>query len=368
MTPTTEQPKGRCIWGLGLRSRALGTCLAVICWDFFADWGGGGRIRFAASPPALGVSCSTCALPCHGPVRCGIVVLCRTAGLLRQTLLDQWGMVYTMCQRDAKAAGTGVMPPAAGPGATEALAIYGVLSAMMDHSPAAPAAAHQPLVEHAAYQGCAAQCTVVEVVRARRVYRLRFRSPAVAAELQRQETFRDRMKAEVLACAAEAEDAGEAFQRRATRVIHEALTHRRLGDRQVLGLLHQHQGYVQRVPLVLTVLINMWLLLCESLYYRRPGEGVAVEDVPAADYTLLHVLALRLLQGLVACHVASTGLRLLWYIVTQVQWEKGERELVLLFRLGLGWGAVAFYAKSDALWVVTGTGVRGRDWTVVLGV
>ena len=42
---------GRCVWGLGLRSRALGTCFAEksvrrfvppICWDFFADFGGGG--------------------------------------------------------------------------------------------------------------------------------------------------------------------------------------------------------------------------------------------------------------------------------------------------------------------------------------
>ena len=49
MIPTTEQPKGRCVWGLGLRSRALGTCFAeklvrrfvpLICWDFFADLGG----------------------------------------------------------------------------------------------------------------------------------------------------------------------------------------------------------------------------------------------------------------------------------------------------------------------------------------
>ena len=28
MTPTTEQPKGRCVWALELRSRALGTCFA----------------------------------------------------------------------------------------------------------------------------------------------------------------------------------------------------------------------------------------------------------------------------------------------------------------------------------------------------
>ena len=27
-TPTTGQPKGRCVWGMGLRSRALGTCFA----------------------------------------------------------------------------------------------------------------------------------------------------------------------------------------------------------------------------------------------------------------------------------------------------------------------------------------------------
>ena len=50
MTPITEQPKGRCVWSLGLRSRALGTCFAEklvrrfvppIWWDFFADLGGG---------------------------------------------------------------------------------------------------------------------------------------------------------------------------------------------------------------------------------------------------------------------------------------------------------------------------------------
>ena len=50
MTPTTEQPNGRCVWGLRLRSRALGSCFAEklvrrfvppICWDFFADLGGG---------------------------------------------------------------------------------------------------------------------------------------------------------------------------------------------------------------------------------------------------------------------------------------------------------------------------------------
>ena len=51
MTPTTEQAEGRCVWGLGLRSRALETCFAeklvhqfvpLICWDFFATLGGGG--------------------------------------------------------------------------------------------------------------------------------------------------------------------------------------------------------------------------------------------------------------------------------------------------------------------------------------
>ena len=51
MAPTTEQPKGRCVWGLGLRSRAPGTCFAEklvrrfvppICWDSFADFFLGG--------------------------------------------------------------------------------------------------------------------------------------------------------------------------------------------------------------------------------------------------------------------------------------------------------------------------------------
>ena len=47
MTPTTEQPKGRCVWALGLRSRALGTCFAEKSVRRFVGisspiWGGGG--------------------------------------------------------------------------------------------------------------------------------------------------------------------------------------------------------------------------------------------------------------------------------------------------------------------------------------
>ena len=51
ITPTTEQPKGRGVWALGLRAWALGTCFADKTahrdatserWVFLAGTGGGG--------------------------------------------------------------------------------------------------------------------------------------------------------------------------------------------------------------------------------------------------------------------------------------------------------------------------------------
>ena len=51
MILTTQQPKGRCVWGLGPRSRLLGSCFAeksvrrnvlLNCWDFFTETGGRG--------------------------------------------------------------------------------------------------------------------------------------------------------------------------------------------------------------------------------------------------------------------------------------------------------------------------------------
>ena len=55
MTLIAQQPKGRCVCGLEPRSRSVGRCFVEksvrqlvppICWDFLADWGGGGGWLF----------------------------------------------------------------------------------------------------------------------------------------------------------------------------------------------------------------------------------------------------------------------------------------------------------------------------------
>ena len=253
-----------------------------------------------------------------------------TSGQIRQILLEQWGPIHSMCLQHPRA-GMGQSALFAGTAATECpredtwketMAIFRVLSAMMDHH---PSVSHQPVLDHAAYQWCARQCTVVEVVRADRIYRMRFVTPAACAEMRQHDTFRDKIKAEVLRCAAESESADLPFQRNAVRAIREELMHRSLGDGTLLGALHRHQRPVRRAPTLLALLINLWLLLCESMYYRHgAASGRPDRLLLRSEYAWHQLLGHWLLQALMVSHVAATALRLLWYSVMQAHMVEGQ--------------------------------------------
>ena len=97
MILTTQQPKGRCFWGLGPRSRPLGSCFAeksvcrnVLpnCWDFFAEMGGGavGRLGWALRPTG-GVSTFLAGAYCWEHFGEGKVVGCSDLFLLPSFML-----------------------------------------------------------------------------------------------------------------------------------------------------------------------------------------------------------------------------------------------------------------------------------------
>ena len=137
---------------------------------------------------------------------------------------------------------------------------------------------------------------------------------------------------------------------------------RRAASEHLLGILHRNQYYVCRTPVWLAVLLNTWLLLCESLYYHTTAAGAERSMIPYSDLcwyrTVGHAVFLLLGTG----HIAATVLRLVWLtrlrlMRVELQWTEARRwacqpALLLTaagYFLGGPAGAIAFLVVAVAL-------------------
>lgn len=122
-----------------------------------------------------------------------------------------------------------------------------------------------------AYRWCRDQCGSVEVLRGGKPFRVHFRNPAICQDFRNHEGFASAISTIVNDCIAgtESEVARPAiFQKKLTQLIRQELLQHKLVGKGFLGVLVRFQNYVLRFPLLVTLLINIWLVIFESLFSK----------------------------------------------------------------------------------------------------
>jgi hypothetical protein len=135
-----------------------------------------------------------------------------------------------------------------------------------------------------AYKECVEQCGCVEVTRDGTVYKLRFQIPMVCTELRGHESFTSAVSRVVSSCVTNFEEEEERpadFQERINAVIASAVRQREPeGSTGFRGFLLRNENVIHHAPLIITLLLNLWLVVFESLINFAP-EALAAEGSDA---------------------------------------------------------------------------------------
>jgi len=216
---------------------------------------------------------------------------------------------------------------------------------------------------------CSKLCGNVEVSRSGQVSRLRFRVPGICSELQTQEGFATKVQKIIYDCVGEEEDERERpalFQDRVRELIKKEMRQRELAEGGLLGFLMHHQNMVRRMPLLLTVIVNIWLVCFESAMFSSPsaqgsgeageasnatgvqcsgdvcstlqeaiegqGEGVPAVEPPGPFVQMLLQVALFVLIMLGLFHLVSYTVRFLYLTGTSLHAEAAVAQTSASFR------------------------------------